>query len=117
SIPAAGELTDADRALLTMTQDAFSTVGALISRHRQKAAIQEAMRVVGEANTYLSRHEPWKLRTTDPDRMKTVLHVAAQAAVDCNTLLTPFLPHSAQQIHEVFGGTGRWSDRPRIREV
>ncbi|HEU4540129.1 MAG TPA: methionine--tRNA ligase [Jiangellaceae bacterium] len=117
SIPEAGDLIDADRALLSTTQDAFTTVGGLIGRHRQKAAIQEAMRVVSEANTYLSQQEPWKLKTTDPDRMLTVLHVAAQAAVDCNTLLTPFLPHSAQQIHEVLGGTGRWSDRPAIREV
>ncbi|HEX6338536.1 MAG TPA: methionine--tRNA ligase [Jiangellaceae bacterium] len=117
SIPAAGELTDADRSLLATTQDAFATIGGLIGRHRQKAAIQEAMRVVGEANTYLSQQEPWKLKNSDPDRMRTVLHVAAQAAVDCNTLLSPFLPHSAQQVHEVLGGTGRWSDRPAIREV
>jgi methionyl-tRNA synthetase len=102
---------------LTTTQAAFSTVGDLIGRHRQKAAIQEAMRVVSEANTYLSQQEPWKLKSTDPDRMHTVLHVAAQAAADCNTLLTPFLPHSAQRVHEVLGGTERWSDRPAIREV
>jgi methionyl-tRNA synthetase len=117
AIPKAGELTEADRALLTTTQAAFSTVGDLIGRHRQKAAIQEAMRVVSEANTYLSQQEPWKLKSTDPDRMHTVLHVAAQAAADCNTLLTPFLPHSAQRVHEVLGGTERWSDRPAIREV
>jgi methionyl-tRNA synthetase len=117
SIPAAGELTDADRSLLARTEGAFATVGDLIGRHRQKAAIQEAMRVVGEANSYLSQQEPWKLKNSDLDRMRTVLHVAAQAAVDCNTLLTPFLPHSAQRVHEVLGGTGRWSDRPAIREV
>ena len=117
AIPKAGELTEADRALLTTTQAAFSTVGDMIGRHRQKAAIQEAMRVVSEANTYLSQQEPWKLKSTDPDRMHTVLHVAAQAAADCNTLLTPFLPHSAQRVHEVLGGTERWSDRPAIREV
>jgi methionyl-tRNA synthetase len=116
SIPEAGELTDADRALLATTAGAFGTVGDLIGRHRQKAAIQEAMRVVGEANTYLSQQEPWKLKD-DPDRMRTVLHVAAQAVDDCKTLLTPFLPHSAQQVHETFGGTGQWSDRPQINEV
>jgi methionyl-tRNA synthetase len=117
SIPEPGELTDADRALLTTTRDGFSTVGGLIERHRQKAAVQEAMRVVGDANTYLSQQAPWKLRTEDPDRMRTVLHVAAQAVDDCKTLLTPFLPHSAQRVHEALGGTGQWSDRPEIREV
>ena len=36
--------------------------------------------------------------------MGTVLHVALQAVQDCNTLLTPFLPHSAQTVHEALGG-------------
>ena len=117
SIPEAGTLTDADHALLATTRDGFPAIGGLIERHRQKAAVQEAMRIVGEANTYLSQQVPWKLRTEDPDRMRTVLNVAAQAVDDCKTLLTPFLPHSAQRVHEALGQTGRWSDHPQIREV
>jgi len=117
SIPDPGELTDADRDLLATTGAGFATVGGFIERHRQKAAVQEAMRVVGEANTYLSQQAPWKLRAEDPGRMRTVLHVAAQAVDDCKTLLTPFLPHSAQRVHETFGGEGQWSDRPAVREV
>ena len=117
SIPDPGELTDADRDLLATTGAGFATVGGFIERHRQKAAVQEAMRVVGEANTYLSHQAPWKLRAEHPGRMRTVLHVAAQAVDDCKTLLTPFLPHSAQRVHETFGGKGQWSDRPAVREV
>jgi methionyl-tRNA synthetase len=117
SIPEAGTLTDADHALLATTRDGFPAIGGLIERHRQKAAVQEAMRIVGEANTYLSQQVPWKLRTEDPDRMRTVLNVAAQAVDDCKTLLTPFVPHSAQRVHEALGQTGRWSDHPQIREV
>ncbi len=117
SIPERGELTEADRDLLVTTGAGFGTVGGLVERHRQKAAVQEAMRVVGEANTYLSQQAPWKLRTEDPDRMRTVLHVAAQAVDDCKTLLAPFLPHSAQRVHETFGRKGPWSDRPAVREV
>ncbi|HET6728351.1 MAG TPA: methionine--tRNA ligase [Jiangellaceae bacterium] len=117
SIPDRGELTDADRGLLAATGKGFETVGALVEGHRQKAAVHEAMRVVGEANTYLSQQAPWKLRTEDPERMRTVLHVAAQAVDDCKTLLTPFLPHSAQRVHETLGGHGQWSDRPAVREV
>jgi methionyl-tRNA synthetase len=36
---------------------------------------------------------------------------------DCNTLLTPFLPHSAQKIHELLGGSGVHAPMPRIEEV
>ena len=116
-IPAAGEITDADATLLATVQGAFGVVGDLLDGSRQKAAIHETMRVVGEVNKYLSDQAPWKLRTTDPERMATVLHVALQAVRDCNTLLTPFLPHAAQQVHEQLGGTGVWSGMPEVRVV
>jgi methionyl-tRNA synthetase len=116
AVPAPGELTDADRALLATTQAAFGTIGDLLGRNRQKAAVTEAMRVVGEANKYLSDQAPWKLKE-DPARRDTVLHTALQAVSDCNTLLTPFLPHSAQQVHELLGGTGVWSPAPQVVET
>jgi methionyl-tRNA synthetase len=115
-IPAAGELTDADRALLDSAHRAFDTVGSLIERHRVKAAITEAMRVVGEANKYLSDQAPWKIKD-DPARVGTILHVALQVVSDCNTLLTPFLPHAAQTIHDLLGGAGVHAPMPAINEV
>jgi methionyl-tRNA synthetase len=116
AVPTPGELTGADRALLESTRGAFGSVGELLSRNRQKAAATEAMRVVGEANKYLSDQAPWKLKE-DPARRDTVLHTALQAVSDCNALLTPFLPHSAQKVHELLGGTGVWSPEPRVEEV
>jgi methionyl-tRNA synthetase len=116
AIPPAGELTAADEALLAAVRGGFETVGALIGRHRQKAAITEAMRVVGEVNKYVSDQAPWKLKE-DRDRQGTVLHVALQAVSDCNTLLTPFLPHSAQKVHELLGGKEVHAPMPEIREV
>jgi methionyl-tRNA synthetase len=115
-VDAAG-LQPADHALLATAREAFGTVGGLIERHRQKQAITEAMRVVGEANKYLSDQAPWKLKETDRERMGTVLHVALQVVSDCNTLLAPFLPHSAQKVYEQLGGTGRFAPMPEIREV
>jgi methionyl-tRNA synthetase len=116
AVPPAGPLTAEDQALLDAVRAGFDSVGSLIAKHRQKAAIQEAMRIVGEANKYLSDQAPWKLKD-DPDRMGTVLHVALQAIRDCNTILTPFLPHAAQQIHELLGGSGVHAPMPSIVEV
>jgi methionyl-tRNA synthetase len=111
-------LTGADEALLATARQAFSTVGGLIEKHRQKQAIGEAMRVVAEANRYLSDQAPWKLKAeADKPRMGTILHVALQVVSDANTLLTPFLPHSAQKVHELLGGTGVHAPMPRIIEV
>jgi methionyl-tRNA synthetase len=49
--------------------------------------------------------------------MRSILHVALQLVDDGKTLLTPFLPRSAQRVFEMLGGTGDWSGFPRIDEV
>ncbi|HEY3337626.1 MAG TPA: methionine--tRNA ligase, partial [Propionicimonas sp.] len=116
SIPAAGELTDADRELLAASVAAFDVVGELWGRCRFKQATGEAMRIVGLANKYISDMEPWKLKD-DPARRDTVLHVALQVVQDCNTLLTPLLPHSAQKVFEALGGEGVWAAQPELRTV
>ncbi len=116
-IPPAGDLLDVDRAILQRSNESFASVGSALSRCRFKAAIIEAMRTTAEANKYLSDQAPWKLRDSDQDRMRTIIHVALQLVDDAKTLLTPFLPHSAEKVYKMFGGTGTWSGMPEIREV
>jgi methionyl-tRNA synthetase len=116
-IPAAGELTDADHVVLDRSRAAFETVGESLGRCRFKAAITETMRTLAEANKYLSDQAPWKLRDADPDRMRTICHVALQLVDDGKTLLTPFLPRSSQKVHEMLRGGGVWAGMPRIDEV
>ncbi|HRL48741.1 MAG TPA: methionine--tRNA ligase [Propioniciclava sp.] len=116
AIPEAGELTADDEALLDAARASFATVGALLERARFKQGIGEAMRLVSLANKYLSDQEPWK-KKDDPVRRDTILHVALQAVADCNTLLTPFMPHAAQKVFEALGGSGVWAAQPRIVEV
>ncbi|MFI6578962.1 methionine--tRNA ligase [Nocardiopsis sp. NPDC050513] len=113
-IPEAGELTDEDRRVLADSRAAFATVGARLARSQFKAGLQEAMRTVAEANKYISEQAPWALKKTDPERMATVLHVALQLVHDANTLLTPFLPESANKVYAMLGGTGTWSGMPRL---
>ena len=65
----------------------------------------------------MSDQAPWKLRESDPERMRTICHVALQLVDDAKTLLTPFLPASSQKVYEMLGGEGVWSGMPRIDEV
>ncbi|WP_062296890.1 methionine--tRNA ligase [Demequina maris] len=116
-IPALGELADVDRAALAASEAAFTTVGGHIRTQRQRAAISETMRVIGDANKYLADTAPWKLKNEDPQRMRTVLAVAAQLVSDANTMMSPFLPHSAQKVHEALGGTGVLAPMPQMNEV
>ncbi|WP_017627054.1 methionine--tRNA ligase [Nocardiopsis chromatogenes] len=113
-IPEPGEFTDEDRAVLEASRASFAAVAAHLDANRFKAGLQEAMRTVAEANKYISDQAPWALKKTDPERMKTVLHVALQLVDDAKALLTPFLPESSNKVHAMLGGTGQWSGMPRI---
>jgi methionyl-tRNA synthetase len=79
------------------------------------------MRIVGEVNKYVSDMAPWTLAKsedpTDRARLGTILHVTAQAVSDCNLILAPFLPHSANAVDRVLGGAGEVAPMPRIEEV
>ena len=101
---------------MELSKAGFATVGDLLGKNRFKNAATEAMRIASHANRYLSETEPWKLKE-DPARRDTVLHTALQVVSDVNTMMTPFLPHSAQKIHEALGGEGVWAAQPEIREV
>ncbi len=117
-IPAAGDLEPVDRQVLDAVLAGFDAVGDLVSRHRLRAAIGEAMRVVGEVNKYLTVTEPYKMKGDEQrQRLATVLHVAAQCVLDCNVLLSPFLPHSSNKVWATFGGEGDFMPMPRIDQV
>jgi methionyl-tRNA synthetase len=116
AIPEANDQRDVDHDLLALSRTAFDEVGALLRRSRFKQAMTESMRVVTAANKYISDQEPWKLKD-DPVRRDTVLHTALQVVSDANTLLTPFLPHAAQKVHEALGRDGVWAAQPEIRTV
>ncbi|TQM81246.1 methionyl-tRNA synthetase [Saccharothrix saharensis] len=116
AVPRPTNPTQADHELLELSRKAFDVVGGHLRRSRFKQASGEAMKVVGAANRYLSDQEPWKLKD-DPERRDTVLHTALQVVQDANALLTPFLPHSAQKVHEALGGTGVWAAQPQLTDV
>ncbi|MDT9591893.1 methionine--tRNA ligase [Nocardioides zeae] len=117
-IPPAGPFEEADVALLEQVEAAFGTVGDLISRHRQKAAIGEAMRVVGEVNKYVTDTAPWTLKGDEQrERLGTVLHVLVQCVADLNTVLAPFLPFSANAVDRVLGGAGDVAPLPQLQEA
>ena len=119
-IPEPAELEAIDRVLLDAVEAGFASVGDLVAQHRQKAALGEAMRLVGEANKYVADTQPFKLKGEDPAtqaRLATVLHTLAQAVTDLNLMLSPFLPHAANDVDRVLGGSGRIAPMPRIEEV
>lgn len=76
------------------------------------------MRLVGEANTYVTRTEPFKLKAPEQrERLATVLNTLVQAVSDLNTMMSVFLPHSSNAIDQVLGGAGDIAPMPHLVEV
>lgn len=118
-VPTPGELSDADQAILDLASRTFDEAGDALSHSRFKQGITKIMHVVGEANAYIAEQEPWKLAKDENqrERLATVLWTALQVVSDCNTMLTPFLPHTAQAVHETLGRDGVWAALPEVVEV
>ena len=118
-VPAPAALEPADEEILGLAERTFDEAGELLAQSKFKAAITAVMHVVGEANAYIADQEPWKLAKDESarERLATVLWTALQVVSDCNTMLTPFLPHTAQAVHETLGRSGVWTAEPRVEEV
>ncbi|WP_373370050.1 methionine--tRNA ligase [Corynebacterium cystitidis] len=118
-VPQPSTLNHADTAILELAATTFDEAGADLQLAKFKNAISKVMHVVGEANAYIAEMEPWKLAKDESqrDRLATVLWTALQLVSDCNTMLTPFLPHTAQAVHETLGREGEWAASPEIKEV
>ena len=118
AIPTPGPLEPVDEELLATVRAGFDSVGQALAQQRFRGGIGEVMRLVGEANAYVSKTEPFKLKAdSEQERLGTILHTLAQAVSDLNLLMSPFLPHSANRVHAVLGGTGALIPMPQLSDV
>jgi methionyl-tRNA synthetase len=112
SVPRPGELGERDERMLAEAREAFETVGGLIAQVRLKDALREVMRLAQAANVYLDEAEPWKRIKQDRGVAGTSLWVVLQVIASLRTLTQPFMPFSAQRLHEYLGGEGEAAKLP-----
>ena len=112
AVPEPGELTERDRQLTAAVDAGFEAVGVQIDAVRFRAALAEAMRLASLVNEYTSEQAPWALVKSDRERAATVLYVALRCIDSLKMLFTPFLPFSAQRLHELLGYEGEIGGPP-----
>ena len=61
------------------------------------------MRLAALGNQYVAEQAPWAKLESERERAGTILYVALRAVDSLKVLLTPFLPFSAQRLHEMLG--------------
>jgi methionyl-tRNA synthetase len=117
AVPEPAALTSGDQAVLDGVDAGFASVGTHIEAGRFRAALGEAMRLASTVNQYISDQAPWALVKTDAARAGTVLYVSLRAVDSLKTILTPFLPHTSQRVHELLGYDGTLAGPVEFREV
>jgi methionyl-tRNA synthetase len=106
-VPIYDALTEADQAMIARSEAAFEEVGALIEQVRLREALSAAMAVVREANAYLDGRKPWTTIKEDPADAARSVYAILRVIDNLNVVLSPFLPFSAQAVHEYLGYAGR----------
>ena len=108
-VPAAGELTDYDRETIAEFAGVKAEVERLLENFRFRDAQKEAMNLARIGNKYLADSEPWKVIKTDPERVKTILHLSLQLVANLAIAFEPFLPFSSQKLRDMLGlGEVQW---------
>jgi methionyl-tRNA synthetase len=106
-VPEPGELDAADRQILAQVEGGFKSVGDLLAACKFRAALGEAIGLAREANVYLDRKAPWFQIKEDKDAAATTVYVTLRVVDNLKTILSPILPHTAQQLYEYLGYGGQ----------
>jgi methionyl-tRNA synthetase len=105
-VPEYDALTDADRAIIARSEEGFEEVGRLIEQVNLRDALAACMALAREANGYLDLRKPWSAIKEDPADASRSVYTILRVIDNLNVLFAPFLPFSAQKVHEYLGYDG-----------
>jgi methionyl-tRNA synthetase len=103
AIPSFGTFSNVDRDLL---KSANSLIGEVRAYHDVQAinrALDAIWRVVADANRYFAAEQPWGLKQTNPERMRTILYVTSEVLRHIGILIQPYMPQSAAKLLNSLG--------------
>ena len=109
-VPACGELTDYDKAIVAEFVDVKGKVEYLLDQYKFRDAQKEAMELARIGNRYLAETEPWKLAKTDIERVATILNLSLQLVANLSIAFEPFLPFSSKRLRDMLNlSSFEWS--------
>ena len=100
-VPEMGELTDFDRQTIEEFKNVKAAVENYLDVFRFRDAQKEAMNLARIGNKYLADCEPWKVIKTDPERVKTIIHLSLQLVANLAIAFEPFLPFSSAKLRKM----------------
>jgi methionyl-tRNA synthetase len=105
--PTPDALSASDEAILQKVKGGFEAVARHLEAVRLREALNTAMALVRDVNGYLDERAPWKTIKNDEADAARSVYTTLCAIDNLNILLAPFLPFSAQHVHELLGYDGQ----------
>jgi len=106
SLPAPGELTDADRAIIAAADGLYPLAREAMDRQAIKHYLDAVWAVVADANRYFAAEEPWAKKKSDPKRMETILYVTAEVVRQVAILASPVTPTASAKLLDLLAVPG-----------
>ena len=100
-IPKSTKLNSSDRKLLDNLINSVPTLVKLMNNQNLNEYIKMVVNFSFDANKYFNDSEPWVLKKTDPERMKTILFTIIQQIKNISILLNPIIPQATNKIFSV----------------
>jgi methionyl-tRNA synthetase len=119
-VPAAPELSPADRDVLAAIDAATTSIGALLDSFQVKRAVGEMMNLARVGNKYFNDSAPWASVKQDRARCAATLNTTIQLELALAVLMSPFMPFSAAALWKMLNAPGsiseqHWQDIPKLR--
>jgi methionyl-tRNA synthetase len=107
AVPDPGDLGADDHTLMNKTDEALDAVAASLESTHFREALHGAMGLAREANRYLDAQAPWKQVKEDKQAAARSLYTSLYAISGLKIMMYPFIPFSAQLLHEMTGLSGK----------
>ncbi|MBK7945713.1 MAG: methionine--tRNA ligase [Flavobacteriales bacterium] len=113
-VPSPSAELDIDRAFLSTIGTTHEFVAHYIDHFNFRAATDTAVGLARAGNQYLTRTEPWKIESSDPDRVRTILFNCLRLCAAISIFNEAFLPFSSKKLRLMLGlGELKWDDALR----
>ena len=110
-VPDPGALEPADRELMQQADAALGSVGTSLEACRFREAVQGFMGLARDTNRYLNTQAPWQQVKVDLPAAARTLYSALYVISVLKVLTHPFIPFSAQRLHQLLGLNGQVEER------
>jgi len=106
TVPHPDTLIAEDNFLLSEIDRTLEKVGDELATCHFREALRNILSLAQNANRYLDNQAPWRTRRDNPTRAGTSLYITLCAISGLKTLTAPYIPFSAEKLHQYLGLPG-----------